>query len=282
MKFSDFTHLGGLKGTQNRLAFMQEGYNEMFTAVAKLCGDKTILHGVEFDGNGNVSDGWIAVNGELVRFIGGTLGTDVVFSTAITSLVFADGSTHDVHYDKTATCGSGGAFPFTDLQPLLSLKHIWKKDDLRMCKKDNAYIAANFDTVTGIGITPEERGWQILSIQDANAAGKTFVNIDSSDPNYDEAGKFGGAKEHTLTQEQLPNVSLKMFESDVNTTGGDTVTSNDGVARSGTGGSNLNYEMRKSSGNGATATLGNTSRMGNDEPHNNMQPSYAILTLIKL
>jgi microcystin-dependent protein len=282
MKTSNFTHLGGLKGTQNRLAFMQDGYNEAFAALAKLCGDKTILHGVEVDGSNNVSAGWIAVNGELIRFIGGTLGTDVVFSTAVTPLPFADGSTHDVHYDKTATCGSVGDFPFTDLQPLLSLKHIWKKDDLRMCKKSSTYIADNFDTTTGIGITPEERGWQILSMQDVNAAGRTFVNVDPADPDYDEAGKFGGAKEHTLTQAQLPDVSLKMFGGDVNTTPGDIVNETDGVTRSGTNGSDLAYEMRRGAGDGSNAIRGNTSRMGSSEAHNNMQPSYAILTLIKL
>jgi hypothetical protein len=281
MKYSDFTHLGGLKGTQNRLAFMQDGYNEMFAAIAKMCGDKTILHGVEVDANNNVSAGWIAVNGELIRFIGGTLGTDVVFSTAITPLAFADGVTHDVHYDKTATCGSGGSFPFTDLQLLLCLKNIWKKDDLRMCKKSSTYIAANFDPTTGIGITPEEKGWQILSKQDIDAAGKAFVNRDENDNVFSEAGYYGGEKEHVLTQAQLPNVSLKMFHQDVNGIPQDTATPNSSVARARSAGNVLDYEMLKA-GNGSDATLGNTSRMGNGEAHNNLQPYYVVLTLIKL
>jgi microcystin-dependent protein len=285
MKTTDFTHLGGMPGTQQRFDFMQTGYNEAFAAIAKMCGDKTILYGVEVNA-GNVSAGWISVNGELIRFIGGSVNplTDwVVFSTAVTPLTFLDNTIHNVHFDKTATSGingdvNNGDFLFSELVPLLSLSNIWLAGDVKEKIVTEQYIIDNFDAITGVGLN-RERGWQILSMALPDTAGKMFVNRDPNQGSFESVGLTGGEETHTLTQLELPNVSLKMFTTNVNGGGGDTVTVNDNVDRAGVNGGNLDYEMRRGLG---AATHGNTSRMGSGQAHNNMPPFYVVLKIIKL
>ncbi len=261
-KRADFSNLGGFPLEQDTLEFMQQSYRGAFGALAGLCGNKTILVGVELVA-GNYSNGWISYNGELIPFVGAVAAPDVVIveTPATVQAVFEDGTPRDVYFTKLATCGSAGVFPMADLVPITSLKFAWKKDDLRMAKKSNAYIAANFDATTGIGTTAEERGWQILSKQDINAAGKTFVNIDSADTDFDTAGKIIGEKAHTQTEAELvPHVHnyIKVQTQGSGTTSG--------------------YVNGQSQGNVGK----NTESTGGGQPFNIIQPSYAILTLIKL
>ena len=106
----DFTNLGGLPFTQNRADFMQQSYLSALAAVANLCGNKTILYGV-VNTDGSVSDGWISYNSELIRFVGGSYGAQVVISETSVPFTFADNTVHNVQFTKTATCGAVGNFP---------------------------------------------------------------------------------------------------------------------------------------------------------------------------
>lgn len=249
----DLTNLGGFPLEQDTLKFMQDSYDAAFQAVAKLCGDKTILSGVVVTG-GNVSSGWISYNNELVPFIGGALGAQVVIAETSTSATFEDGTDHAIYFTKTATCGAVGSFPFSDLVPLLSLQNMWRPGDIKERYCDNAYIAANFD-VNGFGVNAET-GWRILSKAYPSAAGKVMVNIDPADPDFDTAGKTGGEKTHVLTIAEMP--AHTHTQTGVN------------AANSGT------------SGTGANNGISNTGSTGGGGAHNNMQPYFVILKLIKL
>lgn len=110
----DLTNLGGFPLEQDTLKFMQDGYGDLFEAVARLCGDKTILTGVVVTGS-NVSDGWISYNGELLKFVGGSLGAGVIIVETIGNALFEDGGTKGVYKTRTATIGSPQVFAFSDL-----------------------------------------------------------------------------------------------------------------------------------------------------------------------
>lgn len=274
MNHIDFTNLGGMPVTQTRLDFLQQSYLTAFGALAKLCGDKTILHGVDVAG-GVVSDGWISYNGELLPFIGGAAATKVIIVETTTPFTFADTVVHDVHFDRYATLGSVGGFDFTDLTKLVSLKNIWKPGDLRQCVKDAAYEAANFDAGTGIGIN-EEVGWQIFSKYNTDAAGKVLVNKNDADTDFDTVGNFGGEKTHSLSDAEQGAFTV-------------AVKSDDGFGTSG-GGYTGNVRERF---NGVEPPLGtaNAGAFGADltvqldnsaDAHNNLQPYFVVLTLIKL
>lgn len=265
MKRTDLSNLGGLKFTQNRLAFMQESFTEPLFAFAKLCGEKTILYGVEVNA-GNVTNGWIVYGGEPIRFVGGSVGTQVIITETAVSLVFGNSTVHDVHFEKTATCGAVGNFPFSDLTPLLELQNIWMAGDIKEKVVDTIYEAANFD-VNGFGIN-KEKGWRKLSSVYAEAAGAVSVNKKDGDTEFGEVGNFGGEKVHNLTVPEMPSHHHKF------TNAGDGAPDNNPAGW--VGGNNLdgrtpipNCELH----------MENT---GGDLPHNNLQPYFVTLKLIKL
>jgi microcystin-dependent protein len=280
MKKTNFTNLGGLKFTQTRLAYLQDSFVEPLECVAKLCGNKTIVCGVEVNGS-NVSDGWIVYNNELLQFIGGTLGAQVVVSTVINTLEYGNGETQPVHYDKRATCGAVGDFAFNELVRLSSLQNIWQPGDLKMKYVSTAYIEAHFDA-NGYG-TDNELGWRILSAAYPNTAGKAFVNLDASDVKFNEPGKVFGTQSQGLTAAQLPPFRVKLFASVEGVVGSDNLNGfpNRAPAVQTTDTNNRSYTM-VSSASTQEATVGSSSQVGAGETHNNIQPSLAVLTLIRL
>lgn len=249
----DLTNLGGFPLEQDTLKFMQDSYDAAFQAVAKLCGDKTILSGVVVTG-GNVSSGWISYNNELVPFIGGALGAQVVIAETSTSATFEDGTDHAIYFTKTATCGAVGSFPFSDLVPLLSLQNVWRPGDIKDRYCSNDYITANFDA-NGYGVNAEV-GWRILYYEVPGTAGRVAVGYDPTDPLFQTIGNMGGEKTHTLTIAEMP--AHTHSQTGVN------------AANSGT------------SGTGANNGTSQTGSTGGGGAHNNMQPYFVILKLIKI
>lgn len=272
MNYLDLSNLGGLPFTQDRLDFLQQSYLAAFGAIAKLCGDKVILTGVVSDGV-NVTDGWIAYNGELIPFIGGAIAAQVKINTVAVPFTFGDATIHDVQFTKTATLVLVGDFDFTDLVPLLTLQNTWKKDDIRQCVKDAAYEAANFDAVTGIGMNAEI-GWRKLSSVNANAAGAVMVNKKDADADFGVVTNFGGEKKHTLAGNEQGKITAAAMVDDIGGGGANAIARikingvevpRDGAANQGGWGSDAAITA-------ADAING----------HNNLQPYFVVLTLIKL
>lgn len=126
---------------------------------------------------------------------------------------------------------------------------------------NNAWITANFDA-TGLG-TGLYKGWAVCNGNNGtkNRNGRVGVAWGTI---YSTIGSLIGAKEHTLTMDQLPNLILT-----VRTTAGGTGGSDDKPAR-GTGGENENnYPITKN-------------QTTHSQPHNNMQPSIISLFIMKL
>lgn len=223
MNSIDFTKNGGADVSQNVLAFMQDSYVQALAAIAKLVGSKTILHGVELSA-GVVSDGWIAYNGELVRFVGGTHAAKVVINTTPTGRVYADNVTRDMLFEVTATCGSVGLFDFSELRRLGPMTDIWLPGDLKQVVCDGPYIAANFDG-TGLGIN-SRKGWAVCNGQNGTAdmggrvmVGHTSVTVDPANNVWDVAYNTmlatGGQKLVTLADEQQGTLTLKTKMDDI-------------------------------------------------------------------
>ncbi len=157
----DLQNIGGFPFTKESLDFMQSSYRDAFKAIAKLCGDKTIISGV-FNTAGVLSDGWISYNGELVAFLGGAATSGVVVQETSTNELFENGNNIPVYFTKVAFCGSPQTFPFSDLQRLNTMREEkWNSGDVKMLQVSMAYIADNFD-VTGMGMN-ERLGWKVLN-----------------------------------------------------------------------------------------------------------------------
>ena len=100
----NFNQTGGFPLSANILYAMQSAY-AIFNQLGNLAGNKAIISGCEQLGN-TVADGVIFLNGEILPFKGGTIGTSVIIKEESESRVFEDGATKPVIFKKYATFGS--------------------------------------------------------------------------------------------------------------------------------------------------------------------------------
>jgi hypothetical protein len=209
----DLTQIGGFPFTQEILDFMQVSYREAFKGIASLCGNKTILTGV-VDNGVTITSGWISYNGELIPFIGGATGADVVVEETSVDLTFEDAVDRPVLFTKVAYIGGPATFPFSDLKPLTALNNIWLPGDVKEVDCSDAYVAANFDG-TGLGVN-ERAGWAVCNGANGtrDRRGRFPVGWDDRaiDPAngwwdilYNTMGATGGLKGVTLSMSALPN-----------------------------------------------------------------------------
>lgn len=117
MRGFDFSKLGGWPLTQDKLDWMQSGYQDPIRAIAEMGGTVPhIISGIVQSGS-TVSDGWLYYNGEVVPFTGGAVGTTIAITTYKTMLVYGDGNSFDTQYRKAATFGTGPVqFNYADLK----------------------------------------------------------------------------------------------------------------------------------------------------------------------
>ena len=192
MKIIDFNNLGGNPIDQQSLELLQDSYISALAAIAKLCGDKTILTGVVVTG-GNVSAGWISYNGELVRFVAGSVDTAVLVAQSPTyNATFENAATHDEEFETTAICTSTGSFPFADLKRLDSLFNVQALVTAWIAKQAG-YISyrgltAAFDPGSGTGAITANDSAIIINIPDQGTNTYTVAGSlvgQQSDPNLD-------------------------------------------------------------------------------------------------
>ena len=100
----NFTQTGGFPLSTNILDAMQSAY-AIFNQLGSLAGNKAIISGCEQLGN-TVADGVIFLNGEILPFKGGAIGSSVVIKEESENRVFEDGATKPVIYKRYAGFGS--------------------------------------------------------------------------------------------------------------------------------------------------------------------------------
>lgn len=122
----------GFPGTNKTLRAVQDGTTELINAIGRLCGNNTIISGVEIDGD-NVTAGFIVINNEVVPFEAGP------FHETVSLMEEVENDAYNTDIDNPeeinllpayklvyATCGPGGAVtvPFADLVRLDSVKEL--------------------------------------------------------------------------------------------------------------------------------------------------------------
>jgi len=118
----NFNQTGGFPLSTNILDAMQSAY-AIFNQLGSLAGNKAIISGCEQLGN-TVADGVIFLNGEILPFKGGAIGTSVIIKEESESRVFEDGATKPVIFKKYATFGSSTpdkTFVWADFKPIKNL-----------------------------------------------------------------------------------------------------------------------------------------------------------------
>ena len=148
-------------------------------------------------------------------------------------------------------------------------------------------LEIQFNLVTGVAkLGSDWVGWCISDGQNAtiNMSGKVALGWKYEDSKYGVIGTLGGSETHTLTTDELPNFHLKMFGNDnVSADVVSNINANSIVSKGTTtsGKKDEKYAMRQSQNIPLPAqpTLGKTSSIGGEVPHNIMQP-YAVIVYI--
>lgn len=75
---------GGFPLTTKTLEQLRDMAEQIAHVVSQMAGnDKVIISGVEEQGTGLYSDGWVVIEGELLPFVGGALGTHIAVIEAV-------------------------------------------------------------------------------------------------------------------------------------------------------------------------------------------------------
>jgi len=139
---------------------------------------------------------------------------------------------------------------------------------------------SDFDATTGKGIG-NYRGWVLcngqtttfagVSVTLPNLKGRVPVHLDDSQTEFDTLNKSGGLKTHQLTVNELPAhkhyLASAGNHTDFLAIDNQMVTMNDFAG-------DTAYTLK---GNINPANLGNSSIVGANEPHNNLQPYHTLL-----
>jgi hypothetical protein len=244
----DFSFLGGYPLAEQDLEWLQDSYRDAFAAIAGLCGDATIIMGMQ-EAAGNVTAGWISLNGELIPFLPGSIGTgEFTIQETSTSLVFEDGTTHNVLFEKVAVFSAGGTYNYNNLKRIEALKFgLVPRGAIVMWSGAIVAIPATWQLCDGTNGTP-------------NLSGQFIAGYNVADVDYNVIGNTGGHKEFTVTQNNIQQFTISKPGSE--TTGG----VGNPVAGNGSADGTVQY------------TVGSAS----PTPINNRPPYYTLAYIIKL
>ena len=213
--YYDFTETGGFPLDQGVLNDEQNGILLVEAALANLLGPLAIISGCVVTGS-TVSAGVVAVNGAIMPFTGGTLGTNVIVVPTPTDLTYFSGSTLPGKITQVAAFGDDGVHfnawaDFVSVTPegvLADVANVWLTGDVKQIDVSEAYITANFDG-TGLG-TNERLGWAICNGNNGtvNRLGKFPVQRNPADSGdyFTAMGDTGGNETVTLNAANIPQL----------------------------------------------------------------------------
>jgi hypothetical protein len=133
----DFTQLEGFPLTQDTLAELQKSYRDTFGGLAFFLGDYVIVSGVA-DLGASYGDGWVAINGELLPFVGGVKAAQIIIEETVVSKQFADANSKPVWYTRVAKCGVAGGTTVATFVRLSSIKQIMANLAAEITNRTNA------------------------------------------------------------------------------------------------------------------------------------------------
>ena len=271
MNTINFIQTGGVPFTNDVAQEFENAY-KIFNAYGALAGDKTIISGCVENGS-SVSDGFIYVNSELFYFEGGSKSDNIFLNEQNIDKVFEDQTTKTLIKIRTLKFGN-------------AIDNVWAWSDFKridtmlslMARLDTLEAS---QTITNAKLAIFTQGGVVFpwfkAVEDIpegfapvwNIAGKTIVGLDPNDTDFDAVGKLFGSKKHKLTTSELPKHRFKLAVP----TGQysyPTLTPNNSLATINNQGNDGNYLLGGTTGE---PTVGQSSEVGGDSEHNNVQPS---------
>lgn len=256
----DFNQIGGFPLSTNILDGMQTAYS-LFNALGEIAGNFAIISGCNINGS-TVSDGVVYINGEVLAFKGGLLGSTVIISEDTENRFFESGESKTVLRKRFATFGSSVTnYPWVDFKrvfPSVQIQSFKDSFEARLVALENrpSPIPAGMIAIWNKPETvPIPTGWQ----ECVDLKGRVPVGWDNNDNDFEFVGKIGGEKKHKLTVAEMPSHSHSFVRNYGESRGGKS----DGTTAPRDGGGVLQLNPT-----------------GGDLPHNNLQP-YRVIRFIE-
>ncbi len=272
MNTIDFTKQGGFPFDQDTLSFLQDS---ILTAAkaASFGGTLYVLTGCE-EAGGNVANGFVVINGEILPFVGGAVQAKVVIVELTEDLLYESGDVYPSIKKRHATFGDDGVtnLLWTDFKrntsegvlarlerlerisapflPVLDANGVEQRGGMVLWKKPAILIPA---------------GWQEV----VDWRGRLPMGYDPADAAFDTVGETGGSKQHYLTTAQLPEHDH-------------SVGSYNKILRTSIAGQNTTPQV-DSSGSGTEPDLINTqslAKVGSNLPFSLLNP-YRVVMFIE-
>lgn len=98
---------GGLLAFQEVLAFMQSSYTNAVDDLCRVVGNNVIITGCEVVA-GNITDGTLILNGEILPFVGGVNGGFIQVTETIANAPYIIGGDKPFYYERKAEPSSSG------------------------------------------------------------------------------------------------------------------------------------------------------------------------------
>ncbi|MCU7615675.1 hypothetical protein NZ698_00575 [Chryseobacterium sp. PBS4-4] len=265
----------GVPLTADLMDQIQEAY-AIFNVIGSVAGNFTILSGCEINGT-LVNPGIVVINGDVLFFEGGTVNQNVFIHQEDILKTFKNQQAKVLIEKRTVKFGNASTvYNWSEFVKIDTLKKIKEDLALKADKSELDLVKSRLDIVElktapiinggviwafGRPVNEIPIGWK----EATDYAGKTIVGLDPNDPMFSTLGANVGSKTHTLTKEELPNINgdfLTITGNGYNGSGNGFITVQSGFAAYILGSNNGQFQHK-------TLRL----NFGNNQPHNNIQPS---------
>ena len=271
MNTINFIQTGGVPFTNNVAAEFEKAYS-IFNAYGQIAGDKTIISGCVENGS-SVSDGFIYVNNELFYFEGGAKSDNIFLNVQNIDKVFEDQTTKTLIKIRTLKFGNAieNVWAWSEFTRIKTIREL--QEDVKVLQDKQVINEAKLAIFApGYTVFPFFRPVADVPAGFApvwDIAGKTIIGLDPNDTDFDAVGKLFGSKKHKLTTSELPKHRFKLAV----TTGQNSyppLNPSNSLATINNQGNDGNYLLGGTTGE---PTVGQSSEVGGDLEHNNVQPS---------
>ncbi|PQL95211.1 phage baseplate protein [Apibacter adventoris] len=265
----EYNNAGGFPMTTNRLEDIQETYTPPINGLAAMAGDLAIISGCNESGNNIITDGFVFINGEIFEFRGGIKLANITLFEEKINKEFENGKQKVVITKRYFTFGTGAQnYKWEDFKRIMPLKTLTEtfenkvsrseleqlKNEVTLLKKQNAVFQAGGGMV--LWNKPANQipaGWREV----VDWRGRMPVGFDPNQEEFNQIGKTGGSKTHTLFQTNLPAMSFYLKD----------------IAIWGVGGGSKQQVLRQTFGHNYSIEGSG----GNSTPVNHLDPYRTVL-----
>jgi microcystin-dependent protein len=198
MDLINFVQAGGFPVKAERLQEMQTAYS-VFNDLGNLAGNLSIISGCIVSGT-SVSDGSVFIDGEVLKFKGGFISSNVIIIEDVSSKEFENGEIKAVHYERYATFGTSDISwlweDFKRIDPIVQLMA-----RVETLEKMAAPIATGDGVILWMkpaNLIPP--GW----VEHTDMRGYSARGLDETQTEFNVVGKTGGSKNKTLSISEMP------------------------------------------------------------------------------